>query len=170
MLLRRMLLLWSILENMTEVENLILVKAKSMEVATVATDLVVSWQHCWCWYWCFQMHYRPQDILAVMMLTMMLMICIWSVSRCCFWCWYSCWWGFKLMHMTQYVQCTNFQTTNEVGNDNAEVDILDVENPCKTKEKLLVWRGVFWIDMCFSNKQISVSYFLDTRETLQKKR
>ena len=42
MLLRRMLLLWSILENMTEVENLILVKAKSMEVATVATDLVVS--------------------------------------------------------------------------------------------------------------------------------
>ena len=38
------------------------------------------------------------------------------------------------MHMTQYVQCTNFQTTNEVGNDNAEVDILDVENPAEQKK------------------------------------
>ena len=39
LLLRKIFLL----ENITEVENLILLKAKSVEAATIATDLIISW-------------------------------------------------------------------------------------------------------------------------------
>ena len=39
LLLRKIFLL----ENITEVENLILLKAKSVKAATIATDLIISW-------------------------------------------------------------------------------------------------------------------------------
>ena len=43
MLLRKIFLLEFLLENITEVENLILLKAKSVKAATIATDLIISW-------------------------------------------------------------------------------------------------------------------------------
>ena len=73
--------------------------------------------------------------------------------------------------MTQYVQCTNFQTTNEDGNDNAEVDILDVENPAEQKKSFSYDVEFFGLICAFQTDRFqSVTFWIHWKPCRRKDR